>query len=267
MSNPKIPVSVLVATKNEEKMIVRCLRSLQDFDDVIVVDSKSEDKTALLAEKYGAQVIPFKWNGCYPKKRQWCLNTLELKHNWVFFVDADEELPKALIDEVRDLNFSVAGYFVKGANVINGKVLRHGLHNKKLCLFDKNKIEFPVVDDLDIVGMGEIEGHYQPTLKVGFEKEEIGQLNTPLCHHTFEDFERWQKSHDRYALWEREMIKRKAYPKDPILWRERLKSTFRVLPLRGLLMFFYAYVWKLGFLEGVHGFRVARLKAQYYFKI
>jgi glycosyltransferase involved in cell wall biosynthesis len=87
-----IPVSVIIVTKNEEKRLGACLEalSLGHFDDVWVVDSQSGDGTCAIAAQHGARVEDYVWNGKYPKKRGWCLEYLELAHDWVFFVDADE---------------------------------------------------------------------------------------------------------------------------------------------------------------------------------
>lgn len=186
----KIPVSVIVATKNEQARIVRCLDALSPFDEIIVADSLSLDDTAVLALAEGARVEPFEWNGGYPKKRQWCLENLDLAHDWVFFVDADEIVTPDLCAEIsmifaggREPDY--AGHFVKGLYVRGGQILRFGLHNNKLALFDRRKIEFPVVDDLDCPGMGEIEGHYQPVLKEHYQGEEIGLLNAALYHEAY----------------------------------------------------------------------------------
>ena len=54
-----------------------------------------------------------------------------------------------------------------GAISLDGRVLRHGLANNKLALFDRRAFVFPVVGDLDLPGMGEIEGHYQPVARFG----------------------------------------------------------------------------------------------------
>ena len=69
MTSLKLPVSVLVAVRNEEKNIRKCLASLRPAQDVIVVDSMSRDKTAWIAEKeFGAKVVQFRYKGGYPKK-------------------------------------------------------------------------------------------------------------------------------------------------------------------------------------------------------
>lgn len=261
----KIPVSVVIVTKNEERNLTRCLASLERFDEVIVVDSQSTDTTADIARSFGVLVMPFVWNGAYPKKRQWCLDHLRLKHNSIFFIDADEEATPELCDEIAALDWSCAGYFVKGAYVVNGRMLRYGLKNNKLCLLDRHKIHFPVVDDLDLPGMGEMEGHYQPVLKPGVT-EKIGSLRNTVLHHAMEDAQRHENRHDCYADWERGMRQRDAYPADITPLRRFLKSCFNYLPARPLAAFLHSYILKLGLLDGAEGYTLAKSRFAYYRK-
>ncbi len=262
----KIPVSVLVVTKNEQEHIKRCLKSLHDFDEVIVVDSISEDKTTKIALELGARVEDFQWNGRYPKKRQWCLENLEIKHDWVFWVDADEVLTSDLIEEIRRVfsdNPQCAGYFVKGKYIWQGKRLDHGLMNNKLALFDRRKIEFPVIDDLDIKGMGEIEGHYQPVLKNEFSDERIGQLRAALLHYAYENEAQWLSRHKKYAHWEAQMSICEAWSKDPVAWRQIIKKLTRTSIFRPYMMFIYSYIVKFGFLDGRQGYEFALSRKKY----
>lgn len=256
----KIPVSVIIAAKNEERALPTCLSALHDFDEIIVVDSNSTDRTIELAGNAGATVLPFQWNGLYPKKRQWCLDHVPTRHDWIFFVDADEVLTPQLVDEIRHLPFDCAGYFVRGRYIWRGKTLRHGLKNNKLALFDRKKFEFPVVDDLAIPGMGEMEGHYQPVLRDSCHGM-IGQLRCELDHNAEPE---WLARHLRYAAWERGMNTQNSWPVDPVRWRQILKKTFRKLPARGMIAFLHSYIFKCGVLDGRAGFDFARKRAAYY---
>lgn len=260
-----IPVSVIVATKNEASNIGRCLAALGDFAEVIVVDSHSTDETQALAMAAGARVVCFQWDGQYPKKRQWCLEHLELKHDWVFFVDADEIVTDELVRELKWLfeeGPDCDGYFVKGQYVINGKPLRFGLQNNKLCLFNRCKMAFPVIDDLDAPGMGEIEGHYQPVFRDGVDGK-IGEVyRSSLLHYAYD--RGWTERHKRYAAWEIAMNDNNAWPKDPVRWRQNLKQLFRAMPGRGLIAFIHCYVWKLGILDGKTGLSMAIDRFRYY---
>ncbi len=260
---PDISVSVIIVAKNEAQNLPRCLSALPRFTEVIVVDSNSEDGTAEIARSFNVPVVAFNWDGAYPKKRQWALDNIPLKNKYVFFVDADEEVTPALCDEIARLNWSCAGYFIKGPYVLNGAPLRFGIKNQKLALFNPSKIGFPVVDDLDLPGMGEIEGHYQPVLKKGCEGERIGALKAVLLHHALDDAARYAARHDGYAMWERGMRAREAYPEDPVMMRRWMKRIFAVAP-RAAAAFFHSYILKGGFLDGKGGLTLARLRYGYY---
>ncbi|NCO04474.1 MAG: glycosyltransferase family 2 protein [Alphaproteobacteria bacterium] len=262
-----IPVSVLITVYNEAENLPRCLRALQNFDEIIIIDSNSTDNTAAIAKEYGAHVICYQWDGQYPKKRQWCLDHLEIKYDFVFWVDADEVVTPDLISEIKNLSFDSAGYFVKGQYIWLGQALKRGLKNNKLALFDRRKIYFPVVDDLDIKEMGEMEGHYQPILKPDYSDEKIEQLNAELLHYACDDRGAWERRHERYAIWEAAMIWRGAYPKDPSRGREFIKTIFRKTPRRDWIAFVHSYIYKHGFLDGKAGYDFARSRACYYRKV
>ncbi len=256
----KIPVTVIIVTKNESRRIEKCLACLTDFSEVIVMDSFSKDGTQAIAGDLGAHVIDFRWSGLYPKKRQWTLDHIKPRHDHVFFVDADEYVTPELAAEIAALDWRCDGYFVKGRYTLDDKLLRFGLTNNKLALFNRHKVHFPVVDDLGIPGMGEIEGHYQPVLKEPGGK--ISQLKNALVHDAYN--KNWTARHERYAMWEAGMNQRNAWPTEDSGFRKILKSVFRAMPLRPTAAFVHCYIFKLGFLDGVRGFKFARSRAVYY---
>ena len=86
----KAPISVIVPVKNEAENLRRCLPALAWADEVFVVDSQSSDETARVAAEHGASVVQFHFNGTYPKKKNWALDTLPFRNEWVLIVDADE---------------------------------------------------------------------------------------------------------------------------------------------------------------------------------
>jgi glycosyltransferase involved in cell wall biosynthesis len=262
-----IPVSVLVVTRNEALCIGVCLAALRGFSEVIVIDSASADSTKERAAAHGAKIVDFVWNGAYPKKRQWCLDNLELAHDWVLFVDADEIITAENMIEIAKLFEKGApaccGYFLSGQYVSGGRVLRHGLRNGKLALFNRRQLAFPVVNDLGLP-LGEIEGHYQPARKKAFRNARIGHLNAPLLHYADCKGEKWQARHRKYAAWEAGMNRRSAWPADPVPARESLKRLFRAAPLRPQIAFAHSYFLKLGLLDGRAGYDFARSRAEYY---
>lgn len=272
----KLAISAIITTKNEEANLPACLSALTDFSQIIVVDSASSDNTAQIAQDHGALLVAYQWDGKYPKKRQYCLDHLGhlIKHDWVFFVDADEIVTSKLIAELyhvqnTDSAQNHCGYFVKGRYIWKGKPLRFGMHNNKLALLNRYEMEFPTVNDLDIIpGMGEIEGHYQPVKKSNFSSRQIGQIKAPLLHDACTNMDKWQERHARYAHWEQEMDKRGAWPQEISQNRKFIKRLFRRAPkwLRGLIAFTHSYILKAGFLDGYRGFTFACLRMSYYWR-
>jgi glycosyltransferase involved in cell wall biosynthesis len=138
-TSSEIPISVIVMTKDEERNIEKCLKSVDNFGEIFVVDSGSKDRTCQVAEEMGAQVVQFRWEGKYPKKKQWCLENLPFTYDWVLYVDADEEVYPSLSEEMRELMVlgpKDAGYFVGYDYVFQGRVLKFGHRVYKLVLFD-----------------------------------------------------------------------------------------------------------------------------------
>ena len=246
-----IPVTVLIVTKNEEQRLAACLHAVQDFAHVIVIDLESRDRTKQIAADHGARVIEFIWNGQYPKKRQWVLETVPISTEWILWVDADEIITPALKAEIAALFESgpaCAGYFIKGRYRLQGRVLRFGVQNSKLVLFKRGAFSFPVVDDLDIPGMGEIEGHYQPVPTDPAAR--IGVLKEAMIYGAYDDPRAWIFRHEKYARWEVGMNAKDAWPADPVPWRQRVKVGLRQTRFRPEVMFLISYVMKLGLLDG-----------------
>jgi len=263
-----IPVSVIVMTRDEAVNLPACLAPLGAFAQVFVVDSGSTDGTAEIAAAHGATVVPFRWDGGYPKKKQWCLDHLPFTGDWVLFVDADERLSDALVAEIAALMAEGrrhAGYYVDGRPVFLGRELRFGACNRKLVLFDRRRARFPIVPDLDVARMWEVEGHYQPEID-----GTVGRLRAPLRHADDKPLAAWFDRHNRYSDWEAAL--RVDGRMDALIARERggrrwLKRLLAVLPLRPTAVFLHGYVLRLGFLDGAAGFHHALARAFYHWQI
>src|SRR3954447_22719817 len=109
-----LPVSVIVPARNESHNLPRCLESLRNVGEVYVVDSNSSDNTAEIVRSHGAKVVQFRYQGGWPKKRQWAMDTLPLNYDWILLLDADEALTPELESEVRQAlrNPKVDGYYI-----------------------------------------------------------------------------------------------------------------------------------------------------------
>ena len=195
-----IPVTVIVMTRNEAANIALCLMPLARFAQVLVVDSHSEDGTAAIAAAKGADVLPFRWNGMYPKKKQWCLSHPTIRHDWVLFIDADERATPQLVAEIGRLlraDPPHAAYFIDSRPVWLGRVLRHGTPYRKIALLHRRRARLPVCPDLHVSRMWEVEGHYQPVID-----GTVGRLSSPLLHADAKPPAAWFDRHNRYSDWE-----------------------------------------------------------------
>src|ERR1700716_1523454 len=96
------PVSVLVPTLDEEINLAECLRSLAWADEIFVVDSYSHDRTVEIAREHGAQVVQHAFES-YSRQKNWALEKLPFRNEWVLIVDADERVTAGLRCEIEAL--------------------------------------------------------------------------------------------------------------------------------------------------------------------
>ncbi|MCH4296064.1 glycosyltransferase family 2 protein [Shewanella sp. 3B26] len=96
----KLPISVFIITKNEEKHLAKTLASVQCMDEIILVDSGSTDKTLEIAREYGATVYHQDWLG-YAKQKQHAMSLC--KHEWVLNLDGDEAITPELVSAFKEI--------------------------------------------------------------------------------------------------------------------------------------------------------------------
>ncbi len=263
----RLHISAVVSTKNEEAAITHCLSQLiPHFDQIIVVDSNSSDKTPELATSLGAEVVNFTWNGEYPKKKQWCLDNLHLRNDWVIFIDADESPTRELTERLAQLQ--AAGYFGYAAFDIplryawQSKVLLHGQSVKKRALINRNLTWFPRLPDLDARGMGELEGHYQPKVN-----GRVGRLEERILHLDPDPIRQWFDRHNGYSDWEAFLRVHSSERGEVRALRSRQGAILDRLPGKPFVIFLYNYVVKAGFRDGRAGLDYALALAFYQWQI
>ncbi|WP_228374274.1 glycosyltransferase family 2 protein [Demequina phytophila] len=262
-----MPISAIVLTKNEAEGIAECLRRLENFDEVIVVDSHSVDDTAAIAQEFGAKVVQFSWDGTYPKKKQWALENSGARNNWVLLLDADESPTAELIDELHARTDELqAGTFGAYDLVLHykfaGRFLDHGHRVVKRSLLDTRVCRFPEVDDLDAPGIREVEGHYQPQ-----SEKPIGRLRGRLSHDDKDPVGTWFDRHNRYAEWEAHLLATPGTGEHVAANRSTLGRVWARVPAKPLVFFVYSYVIRLGFLDGRAGRDYAIALSGYYWQI
>ncbi len=270
----KLDLTVIVATRNEAANIAACLDSLAPAARIVVVDSHSTDGTAELALARGAEVVPFAWNGRYPRKRQWALDHLDISTAWVALVDADESIPPLLWEEIRrvlDSPSSCAAWLVDKQFHFMGRRLRFGgFSHSAVLLFRKGAARFE--DLLADVGEGlDMEVHERLIIDGS-----IGRLAHPLVHRDAKGLAAYLDRHNAYSTWEAELRFRALhsgrYGVDAI--RPRLlgnvqerrrffKQIAMRLPWEPWLWFIYHYWIRGGFLEGRRGLVAAQIRRAY----
>ena len=239
----KITLSVIVITKNEEDRISRCLSSVTNIaDEIIVFDSGSTDKTVEIAKKFTDKVFVTDWQG-YGIQKQRALDKATC--DWVLSIDADEEVDSKLAQEITNLLnqdfIEHNAYKMRWKNIIFGKPTRFG-RTARACtrLFKRQGSRF----DEAIVHEKVIFEGETGIIKKGF-----------LNHYSIRNFEHLLYKNRLYAV----LMAEKKFAKG--------KKSHGILlaVLRGLINFIQIYVFRLGFLDGSRGLLYAVIYAQYTF--
>ncbi|MDJ0658680.1 MAG: glycosyltransferase family 2 protein [Crocosphaera sp.] len=274
----KVPVSVLIPALNEELNLPACLESVARADEVFVVDSQSSDRSIEISEQYGANVVQFHFNGRWPKKKNWSLENLPFRNEWVLIVDCDERITPELWDEIeeaiKDNNYN--GYYLNRKVFFLGKWIRYGgkYPDWNLRLFRHPLGRYENLNTEDIPNTGDNEVHEHVILQGN-----VGYLKEDMLHIDFRDIYHWLQRHNRYSNWEARVYYNLLIGQDEsgtiganlfgdAVQRKRfLKRIWVRLPFKPLLRFVLFYFIRLGFLDGRAGYIYGRLLSQYEYQI
>ena len=265
----RVPVSVLVPIRNEASNLARCLGCVGWADEIFVVDSQSTDGSQGIAEDFRARVVQFEFNGTWPKKKNWALENMPFRNEWVFILDADEVLPSAAEAEFREAIANagaMAGYWINRRFMFMGRWLRHAYYpNWNLRLFRHSLGRYEKLTDAETAS-GDNEVHEHVVVR-----GRTGRLRCELDHYAFPSVEVFVEKHNRYSNWEaRVAIDQLVRPaaelqSGRVAQRRKLKLLSQRLPFRPLLRFLYVYLWQRGFLDGREGYYFARMHGFYEF--
>lgn len=228
---PKLPLSVVVITKNEEQNIARCLSSVKFASEIIVVDSGSSDATQNIAAAYGAQVIEEPWKGFGLQKQS---ATNKASHDWVLSLDADEEVSHELQDELRAMfrrEMKSEAYKIPRLSFHLGRWIRHGgwYPDYQIRLFNRHKAAWTPA-----------------ALHEKVEAREVGTLTAQIKHYVFKDLAHQIEANNRYSSLGAQEMQKKG------------KSFYLILLfVRPASKFIETYFWKRGFQDGLAGFIIA----------
>jgi len=270
VSAQKVPVSLLIPIKNEAANLPRCLAAVAWADEIFVVDSGSTDGSQTIAENAGATVVQFAFNGIWPKKKNWALENLPFKHEWVFILDADEVLPPETAAEFAEIiahdGHGKTGYWINRRFMFMGKWLRHAYYpNWNLRLF-KHRLGRYERLVMGATGSGDNEVHEHIVVQGG-----SGQLKSEMDHYAFPSVDVFVEKHNRYSNWEAALEVQATKLEDAHLQssavklRRKLKQIVRRMPFRPLLRFFYVYIVQGGIFDGREGYYFSRLHGFYEF--
>lgn len=274
LSQAKLPVSVIIATKNEEKNLPKCLESVAFADQVVIIDSQSTDQTCELATRAGAETYQFHYDGGWPKKRNWALENVDLRNDWILILDADERVSPALQSEMARAMTSndCDAYYVKWRFVFLGKWMKHSWsHGWMLRFFRKGKAAY---EDLGMRTEGGWDAEVHENIT---STGSCRRLKNVLDHESNEDLAFWIRKQNQFSDWNAErriqqmaeasISIRDLLARDPLKRRKALKAIFIRLPGKPILMFTYLYLFKLGFLDGKAGYYFCVLRAIHEFNI
>jgi glycosyltransferase involved in cell wall biosynthesis len=261
VSTAKSGVSILIISYNEELNLPDCLASVCRWsDDVWVVDAFSTDNSVALARNVGAQVVQHEFR--YPaQQKNWALDNLPFRHEWLLMIDADERVPAQLREEIdrvvaRDGD-GHDGFWMPYRLIFYGKWIRH-------CGWYPTWI-------LRLVRHTRIRWEDRPVDEHPVLQGSTGRLEHDLIHESLRDLEFWIAKHNGYSTQNAALYARGQADTNGV--RSRFFGTqaerkrfikqriWRRLPGRSLWFFVYMYVFRAGFLDGMHGFRFCLMHA------
>jgi glycosyltransferase involved in cell wall biosynthesis len=226
----KLPISAIVLTYNSARTLNDVLRSVCWCEEILVVDSGSQDETLQIAETFGARVLHRNFDG-YGTQKRYAVSLAT--HDWVFVVDSDEVVTHHLHKEITSLFADgypeVHGYYIPIKLVFLGYILKFSGHRKKfyLRLFNKRYGNF----NLALV-------HESVELK-----GKINFLQHPIWHYSYLTLDDYFQKFNRYTTFGAKDL----YDQKQVLGSFKVWFSFQ-------FHFIRTYIFKLGFLDGYYGF-------------
>jgi glycosyltransferase involved in cell wall biosynthesis len=244
-------ISIVILTKNEERDINACLMSVQWADDIHILDSGSSDKTIEIASRFPVQVTSHPFSS-FGKQRNFALENLSFKYDWILFLDADEvvtdKFKTAIQESVANASEDVAGFYCCWKMILENTWLKRSDNFPKwqFRILRKGMAEFTDF------------GHGQKERVI---KGKIEYVKEPYLHYGFsKGWYQWMERHNKYSSQEAEVRLKNRPPFKNLfsphgsIRNPALKSWFSRIPGWPLLRFTFSYFLRLGFLEGMPGF-------------
>lgn len=220
-------LTTVILTKDEEENIARAIRSVNWSSEIIIIDDYSTDSTISIAKELGAKVYTRNLNSDFSSQRNFALS--KAQNDWVFFIDADEQVSKELAQEVKDaIKQNFDGFLINRQDVWLGKKLQHGEFGKLyfLRLAKKNR----GIWKRNIHEKWVVEGR-------------VGKLSCPLFHYPHPTIKSFLESINFHSNLHAKENEKEAKP-----------FFFLFTVTHPLVKFFDNFILKRGYLDGTHGF-------------
>lgn len=260
-----IDATAIIMTKNEEKNIVDCLKSMDGFAKrCVVIDCGSTDDTVKLAKENGADVYFHEFE-YYAKQFNWGIDNTDIDTEWIIRLDADERFPKELCIEIEELidkhlTEPMNGITIEADFFFLNRLMKHGPRNKRKMMMFKREY-------------GRIEDRRRDAHSIISEGFSVSTKHRFL-HYDFKNLDSYIKRYNWYAT--REMQDYIDYTRgasteintDKAIQNQRKKKFgfYYKMPryVRAWMWFIYNYIFRLGFLDGKEGLVFCFLECYWY---
>jgi glycosyltransferase involved in cell wall biosynthesis len=243
----KIPISVVILARNEEKDLPGCLQSLGWCDDIHVINNLSKDKTVDVAKRYKTKIWIHKLIS-FGKQMNWALKKCNFKYDWILFLDADErstfEFSRSLSQNIKKADGSVAGFYCCSKTIFKNVWL------KRSDSFPKWRFRLLKKGNAKFTDFG-----HGP--KEVIMKGVVRYIKEPYLHYSFsKGWDAWKKKQKGYAKnetvyrLESKIEWKNIFSKHGSIRNKALKPLMSRIPGWPLARFVYPYILRLGFLEG-----------------
>lgn len=226
--SPKLPLSVVIVARNEERNIAACLESVGFANEIVLVDDFSTDDTVEIAEKFGAKIFQRAMAGDWGAQKTFAIE--QATQPWILLLDCDERITPELAGEIRErvsANEKIA-YSIKRINHFKGIRVNHGVLRPDF-----------VLRLLPRAGT-RVEGFVHEKVISPYE---IRRLRAPMLHFTYEKWSAYLNKFEKYTR----LAAEKAFAEG-----KRAKF-FGDIIARPAFAFFKMYVLQGGFLDGKIG--------------
>lgn len=222
-------ISAVILTKNEEKNIERCLKSLSFCDEIIIVDNLSTDKTVDIAKKFKAKIVVHPLQDDFAAQRNFGMN--QTTGRWILFIDADEQLTPELAKELQNPGEGIDAYYLRRRDFFWNKELKHG---ETLKARNGGILRF----------MKKNSGKWMSPIHEEFESNgTTGRMNGFINHYPHPSIKEFLSDINRYTTVRAHELQNKK--KKVKVWQIIVYPSAK---------FFISYFVLLGFLDGPAGF-------------